>query len=142
MPKSLINMVMMITATTHLPPPQSLCAAVTHSVFNDGPTVSVLGDVIQHFLGFMRFYDLATDIRLPSVWLVMPTGRRFKVVVRGVFPKLVNTQQSKILLSDKTIDGCVIATVVNKGLTATQSDCGGGMWVIAVIIIAWYKMVV
>ena len=90
----------------------------------------------------MRFYDLATDIRLRSVWLVMPTGRRFKVVVRGVFPKLVNNQQSKILLSDKTIDGCVIATVVNKGLTAAQSDCGGGMWVIAVIIIAWYKMVV
>ena len=37
------------------PPPQSLCAAVTQSVFNDGPTVLVVGDVKQQFLGFMRF---------------------------------------------------------------------------------------
>ena len=72
----------------------------------------------------------------------MPTGRPFKASVRGVFLKLVNTQQSEILLADKTIDGCVVATVVNKGLTAAQSDCGGRVWVIPVVIITWYRAVV
>ena len=133
---------MMITALTHPPPPQSLCAAVTQSVFNDGRTVLVVGDVKQHFSGFMRFYDLATDPRLRSVWLVMPTGRPFKAVVRGVFLRSVNTQQREILLADQTIDGCVIATVVNDGLPAAQSDCGGRVWVIPVIIITWYRAVV
>ena len=133
---------MMITALTHPPPPQSLCAAVTQSVFSDGPTVLVVGDVKQHFLGFMRFYDLATNPKLRSAWLVIPTGRPFKAVVHSVSLKSVNTQQGQILLADKTIDGCVIATVVNKGLTAAQSDCGGRVWVIPVIIITWYRAVV
>ena len=52
----------------------------------------------------------------------MPTGRPFKVNARGVFFGVVNAQQSKILLADKTIDGCLIAKVVDKGLTAAQSD--------------------
>ena len=38
------------------------------------------------------------------------------------FLELVNTKQSEILLADKTIDGCVIAAVVDKGLTAAQHD--------------------
>ena len=37
---------------------------------------------------------------------------------------MVNTKQSEILLADKTIDGCVIAKVVDKGLTAAQHDLG------------------
>ena len=41
------------------------------------------------------------------------------------FLGLVNTKQGKILLADKTIDGCAIATVVNKGLTAAQRHYGG-----------------
>ena len=40
------------------------------------------------------------------------------------FLKMVNTKQSEILLADKTIDGCVIATVVDRGLTAAQHDFG------------------
>ena len=44
------------------------------------------------------------------------------------FLGLVNTKQSEILLADKTIDGCAIATVVNKGLTAAQRHYGGGSW--------------
>ena len=40
------------------------------------------------------------------------------------FLKMVNTKQSEILLADKTIDGCVIAKVVDKGLTAAQHDLG------------------
>ena len=72
----------------------------------------------------------------------MPTGRLFKAVVHGVFLKWVNTQQGRMLLPDKTIDGCVIATVVNERLTAVQSDCGGCVWVIPVIIITWYRAVV
>ena len=85
---------------------------------------------------------MATDSKLRSVWLVMPTGRPFKAVVRGVFLEWVNNLQGQILLADQTIDGCVIATVVNKGLTAAQSNCGGSVWVIPVIIITWYKAVV
>ena len=72
----------------------------------------------------------------------MPTGRRFKAAVHGVFLKWVNTEQGQTLLADQKIDGCVIATVVNDGLTAAQSDCGGRMWVIPVIIITWYRAVV
>ena len=66
----------------------------------------------------------------------MPTGRRFKAAVHGVFLKWVNNQQGRILLADQTIDGCVIATVVNDGLTGAHSDCGGRVWVMPVIIIA------
>ena len=72
----------------------------------------------------------------------MPTGRPFKAVVHGVFLKWVNTQQGRMLLPDKTIDSYVIATVVNERLTAAQSDCGGRVWVIPVIIITWYRAVV
>ena len=46
-------------------------------------------------------------------------------MVHSVFLKSVNTQQSQILFADYTIDGCVIATVVDKGLTGAHSDCGG-----------------
>ena len=44
------------------------------------------------------------------------------------FLGLVSTRQGKILLANKTIDGCAIATVVNKGLTAAQRHYGGGLW--------------
>ena len=74
--------------------------------------------------------------------MVIPTGRPFKASVRSVFLKSVNTQQSEILLADKTIHGCVIAAVVNDGPRAAQSDCGGCVWVFPVIIITWYKVVV
>ena len=72
----------------------------------------------------------------------MPTGRPFKAAVHSVSLGWANTKQGQILLADQTIDGCVIATVVNDGLTAAQSDCGGRMWVIPVIIITWYRAVV
>ena len=52
------------------------------------------------------------------------------------FLRFVNKEKGKILLADKTINGCVIAAVVNDGLRAAQIDCGGGVWVIPVIIIA------
>ena len=45
------------------------------------------------------------------------------------FLKMVNTKQGETLLADKTIDSCVIATVVDKGLTAAQRDCGWALWV-------------
>ena len=132
----------MITALTHPAPPQSLCAAVVPAVFNNGLTVSVVGDVKQDFPGFMRFSKSKQQIlsyvmfswsclRVHGSWLL-------HVVL---FLRWVNTKQSQILLADKTIDSCVIATVVDDGPTAAPSDCGGPVWVNPVIIIAWYKVV-
>ena len=113
---------MIITALTHPPPPQSRCAGVTRYVLHNGVTVLGVCDVTQDFSGFLRFDDLTTNFRLRSVWLVIPTGRRFKAMVHSVFLKSVNAKQGVILLVDKTIAGCVIAKVVNEGLTPAQRD--------------------
>ena len=113
---------MMITALTHPPHPQSRCAGVTQYVLHNGHTVLSVCDVTQDFLGFLRFADLTTNYRLRSVWLVKPTGRRFKAMVRSVFLKSVKAKQGVILLVDKTIAGCVIAKVVNEGLTPAHRD--------------------
>ena len=113
---------MMITALTHPPPPQSRCAGVRRYVLHNGGTVLGVGDVTQHFSGFLRFNDLTTIFRLRSVWLVKPTGRRFKAMVRSVFLKSVKAEQSVILLVDKTMTSCVIAKVVNEGLTPVHRD--------------------
>ena len=113
---------MMITALTHPPPPQSRCAGVTQYVLHNGGTVLGVCDVTQHFFGFLRFDDLTTNYRLRSVSLVKPTGRRFKAMERSVSLKSVKAKQSVILLVDKTMTSCVIAKVVNKGLTPAQRD--------------------
>ena len=113
---------MMITGLTHPAHPQSRCAAVTQYVLHNGFTVSGVCDVTQHFLGSLRFDNLSTNYVIRSVSLVKPTGRRFKAMERSVFLKSVKPRQSVILLVDKTIAGCVIAKVVNKGLTAAQRD--------------------
>ena len=55
---------MMITAYTHPPPPQSLCAAVVPDVLNDGIYVSVVGDVKQDFSGLMRFSDFENKLQI------------------------------------------------------------------------------
>ena len=67
---------------------------------------------------------------------------RLKLVYVVFSVRWVSAQQVKALLADQTIDGCVIATVIDDGLTAAQSDCGGRVWVIPVIIITWYRAVV
>ena len=113
---------MMITGLTHPAHPQSRCAGVTRYVLHNGFTVLGVCDVTQHFSGFLRFDDLNTNYKLRSVSLVKPTGRWFKAMERSVSQKLVKAKQGVTLLVDKTIAGCVIAKVVNKGLTPAHRD--------------------
>ena len=51
----------------------------------------------------------------------MPTGTPFKARARSSFLRFVNIERGKILLSDYTIDSCMIAKVVDVRLRAALS---------------------